>query len=584
MEPAETNQEYHTPDIRRTRQRVKLACEPCKERKKRCDGKLPCETCTRFIYECHYRPHRRKKAEKPSPASDTERVAAAAPEGAGLANRVSHEHGSENGENVDEQTTRKKANSSTGFARLLSKKLNPGHVQEPQLLAWNLGARDGQTALQFSITRIISLPQMQKLARSYFETIHQAFAFLNRDAVESKIVQRWAVTEKSDPQDPLLCGVAALGSLFSGGSRDPVEHSLIECAKNYLENESVLGCPSYDQVAGWTLRALYLRSTSVPHVAWITTCTMMHTIEAAETGPGNDILSEVATDRYSNQRLFWAARLLNTWVSDEYGRSKVHVKSRYETVPASRPGDFSTDLLHLYIISESLNPDHTRTAPELEKGISDVVAFKTRPDSIVLSQTNLSFALYRRLRFVATSISPGINESIVAQGVAGLDAVQRMVSRRQPWWHVANVPFQFICLLLVMDTPESLAQIGYATRTLEAVAQCFPNSSVTDALLAARTLIQLSQKRKMEDVFLMDQVLKTGKASVPMNSPVKTVAPVMAGMDENPDLLTNWSLDSGLDGIDFNDSDWDSIMGTDISLFQGGSKVLQPGNGGGVQI
>ncbi|MBE3049542.1 Zn(II)2Cys6 transcription factor, partial [Candidatus Bathyarchaeota archaeon] len=36
------------------RKRSKLACEPCRELKRKCDGSSPCATCLRFEYDCTF--------------------------------------------------------------------------------------------------------------------------------------------------------------------------------------------------------------------------------------------------------------------------------------------------------------------------------------------------------------------------------------------------------------------------------------------------------------------------------------------------------------------------------------------------
>lgn len=37
------------------RQRSRQACIPCRQRKRKCDGRLPCSTCTGYGYECRYK-------------------------------------------------------------------------------------------------------------------------------------------------------------------------------------------------------------------------------------------------------------------------------------------------------------------------------------------------------------------------------------------------------------------------------------------------------------------------------------------------------------------------------------------------
>ena len=45
----------------RTRQRSRIACQPCRERKRKCDGGDPCELCRNYGYDCSYRTFPRKR-------------------------------------------------------------------------------------------------------------------------------------------------------------------------------------------------------------------------------------------------------------------------------------------------------------------------------------------------------------------------------------------------------------------------------------------------------------------------------------------------------------------------------------------
>ncbi|KAH6670499.1 hypothetical protein B0J14DRAFT_450333, partial [Halenospora varia] len=74
---------------------------------------------------------------------------------------------------------------------------------------------------------------------------------------------------------------------------------------------------------------------------------------------------------------------------------------------------------------------------------------------------------------------------------------------------VANVPFQFVCILLEMDMQESLAKVGEAMRTLREVAECFPTQATRNSVEAARGLLKAAQDRKVADVVLLDQGLET---------------------------------------------------------------------------
>ena len=41
-------------NVRQGRQRSRVACAPCRSRKRKCDGCFPCSTCSRYEYHCVY--------------------------------------------------------------------------------------------------------------------------------------------------------------------------------------------------------------------------------------------------------------------------------------------------------------------------------------------------------------------------------------------------------------------------------------------------------------------------------------------------------------------------------------------------
>lgn len=144
--------------------------------------------------------------------------------------------------------------------------------------------------------------------------------------------------------------------------------------------------------------------------------------------------------------------------------------------PIPGPQDTTFEMLRLYEISHVLDDDSAHSASTLEASIAQVASYNFDFDGLILSQSILSFRLYRRLRLNSSSPSK-TTDNIINVGSRGLSASRLMASRRQPWWHVANVPFQFVRILLEMDMQESLAKVGEAMRTLREVAECFPTQA-----------------------------------------------------------------------------------------------------------
>lgn len=155
----ESHQALNGAEVRQSRLRVKHACVPCKDRKRRCDGEHPCSTCTRYEYDCVYEESSRKRRRRTVPIS--------------LEHESIHHSGSDEAERTvpaltlldlrsqePRSTDRKKskeASAESVFARLLGHQLDADRASEQQLLAWNIGMSDDLSGLHLAITKILSL-------------------------------------------------------------------------------------------------------------------------------------------------------------------------------------------------------------------------------------------------------------------------------------------------------------------------------------------------------------------------------------------------------------------------------------------
>lgn len=464
------------------------------------------------------------------------------------------------------------ANSGVAFAHLVGLKIDPKDAPKVHGFGWNLGLRDERRYASTFITSLISEAEMQRHANVYIERLHPIYGFLDLDNFHRKLARRWEDPHTADDYDPVLCGVASLGSLFSGNESSGHESALVECAKYTLETTSIVKSPALHDAAAWLLRTLYLRCNSLPHAAWIASCTTMHIIEA--TGLHQDssaiylVYADTADrerDLESQRRLFWLARLLNTWISYEYGRSRVILQGVSCQLPSPRNGDVTTDLISLFRISENLDPDHTSEASDLEGYLTRVNGFKFDYDALTLSQSNLALTIYRRLRIASESINKAIMDQVIRLGSIGLEAATRMADLNCPWWHVANVPFQFVCILLTIDSQESLALVQQAMMTLKYVTHHFGTKKLWKAYETAKLLVRLSQKRKEQDALALEKSLEL------LNSPAS--AWHGASRDTASTALVNdqqaafiWPDDVSY-ATDMSTFDWNSFLDVPLTLF-----------------
>jgi predicted protein tyrosine phosphatase len=74
---------------------------------------------------------------------------------------------------------------------------------------------------------------------------------------------------------------------------------------------------------------------------------------------------------------------------------------------------------------------------------------------------------------------------------------------------MANVPFQIICVLLAIDTGESIAQLKDAMQCLSNVATVYNTNATKEALNTASLLILMQQRRKEKCASNLSDILKT---------------------------------------------------------------------------
>ncbi|EMC94987.1 hypothetical protein BAUCODRAFT_72725 [Baudoinia panamericana UAMH 10762] len=569
------------------RQRAKQACEPCRLRKRRCDGNLPCNMCSQFEYKCYFEKHPRKRSklvEQNEALHD------------GLVNHHHHQQQQQHHHHPasvrDDRPTLEdatkmrsmEANSGLAFTRLLGLRLDPSSGPKLFTFAWNVGSRVDQLPSLPSITDFLAQDQMYMLAKHYFLNVHPLYGFLDQKSVMEQLGFRWARPDVCTLPDHLFAGIAAMGMLWSDGSLNAALPQIVDLAKRSLEGTSTMQPPCLTDVQSWILRVLYLRSTDHPHAVWMATCTTMHLVESIgiyqETS--NSTLHPHARDHLYDpeirRRVFWVARMLNTWVSFEYGRTRVCLRGITCGMPTAQENDYTNDYINLYSISCCLDPDRTNQAgQQWEDFLKQLEDYEVRHDGIMLSKANLALCGYRRIRLANPTMSSEITNRIINIALKGLEAARRMAERRMPWWHVGNVTFQCICVFLAMDSRESLAHVATAMRTLEEVVERFHTVAMREALKTARFLVRLGKKRKDEDSVVLGQSLRKDglECDPPQLENLRNEQMARShssssrrmGMEGTP-MTTSSGEDWNMDILNNSDFDWNYFLTADMPAFQ----------------
>jgi hypothetical protein len=410
---------------------------------------------------------------------------------------------------------------------------------------------------------------MESLASVYLAKVDPCYGFVDHEQLHQAIASRWLLNSAGDQYDAVLCGVAALGFLFSRIQVDPAEVDLVETAKHILEHANDAR-PSIDFVSGWVLRVAYLRMTAAPHVAWMASCTMMHSVEASgvhltQSSPASPLIPEQIAAPELRARVYGIARHLNIWISFDLGRSRVVLPQTHMSMPSSRPGDYTTELLSLLPVSELLTPGNDPSIADLKAALRKVLGQEHSEPPSVLAQTNLTLILIRRLRALDSFLSGDTLEEVLKQFSRGIRAAEINLNTGNPWHHVANVPFQIVCILLAMDTPSTLALLGDAVRALNSVAQIYSTDATREALNTACLLIHLVQKRKSTDAANLAGVLRTYSSFPP------------SGIQNGEGSYANWNEFDGLNNGTWLDDlmmDLPNLQDFDVNQFLGNSAHL----------
>ncbi|PYH78959.1 hypothetical protein BO82DRAFT_376861 [Aspergillus uvarum CBS 121591] len=510
------------------RKRARVACEPCRQRKRKCNGATPCATCTDWGYNCHYTDQtpRKRRLSQPSPTA-TAIMKPSPPTAAAV--------GADSLRSPDEAVTQSshhqgiarslEANSAAAFVRKMGLKVDPAQAPKLALFGWNIGARQlpSGTGAIFArpIVDVISVADMKQLAEVYFTKIDPCYGFIDRRVFDDRLDTRWQTPlSSSSIYDSVLAGIAALGSLFSQRSMTIAELHLVESARSILDGHDGSGPPSLDLVTGWALRVVYMRMTAAPHATWIASSTLMHLIEAAglhlepstttshDTVPLRPPAATQPHDREISRRLVGVAHHLNIWTSFDLGLSRVSFRTGLP-LPASptKPGDYTQEVLNLLPASACLDPENSQTDSDLEPTLTRVLqGTHTQPPS-VMAQTNLVLCILRRLRILNLSITPQVTDQVLVLFGRALSYARAMVTDGSPWHQVANVPMQILYVLLEMDTRASLAMLPAAMQTVTLVATTYDTATMREAYSTARLLVSLYQQRRSEDTRVLAEVL-----------------------------------------------------------------------------
>ncbi|CAG7923651.1 unnamed protein product [Penicillium olsonii] len=474
-------------------ERSKIACISCRQRKRKCDGEMPCTYCVKNAHECEYEKIRKKRKQQYRHR---------------LQSREEIPPGDEPRDGSS-QLQLLEANSPAVFVRRLGLKINPAMAPRFSCYAWNLGLKQINCLPQAScITDILSLAQMDEIVTDYFNHIAPAYNFLDRDYVEKAIVKRWRLGLAGDSTDSMLCGLAALGCLF-GGRPSALETQLVQSARSALEQSSSLPSPEIDHVIGWIMRVIYLRATGSPEATWMACCTLMHMIETTKLHlePSEDwILAQPGSPCSPDlrRRVYWIAQLFNTWVSLDCGKSQVELRGSSSKLPG---GSWTKDQQELCYLFCCLGKRFEIDQSEIDAELRELCALNPVHPMLQLLQCNIGLCFFRRSRALGQVMSDDSLALILGLAKNSLLVVKLLIETNSPWWHVINIPFQIVCVILVSDTDQALELLPSALTLLKKLADNYQTGMCSESYEIAQFLVSQERQKRLKKIKYLTDTL-----------------------------------------------------------------------------
>lgn len=559
------------------RVRTRHACESCRRRRRKCNGRFPCAHCIGYSYRCEY--------VGGQPDNPGDQTLGFDPENDANLD-FNHSAGNRGPEHVPETSQHIQQGTSSAsstevvndsqpqdiemkesrkpnfrptvdivkgrFSNAHSSILLPRRIGQTMDLdaslrfhsyGWNVNTRLEPAAfLAPAVCRLLTFHDLHLYSRVFFDVVDPIYHFIDQQKFLDQCSQYWA-TENQNLGDieAVVSGVVALGSFFSE-IPSPVESSLIEHAKQILD----LGCAyapgriSLNQVAGWILRTLYLRLTTRPHLCWYASCSTMHVVEAM--GLHVDLRDVDVVTRDSDQSLpectstrsglFECALFLNSIISAEYGRSRVILQD------ATEPShDSDSQLMRLSAILLCIEVRLTQDA-RLEL-LSCLHSLPAESPVFALLKTDVTIHLFRRHLYPHQE-NISLHESRILLSILeeGLHAARELVPLRRPWWNVISTPFQSLMVILAIDTDESLSRAGATMSVLGLVYSNFPTHLAAEVVQTARMLIQGLEKRKVRQARMLSKAY--GETSSLLENQASPTAGAGRMMEHAEAVFENW--------------------------------------------
>jgi hypothetical protein len=123
---------------------------------------------------------------------------------------------------------------------------------------------------------------------------------------------------------------------------------------------------------------------------------------------------------------------------------------------------------------------------------------------VCLSKADLCLCLYRHHRLSKLAAEKEDVLHIIRIGNRACEAAKTLAEENRYWWSILGTVFQYICVLLALDTTDSLRNASGAMATLEMIVNLLGTHIASEALNTAKLLLKDSMKKKRREASLLE--------------------------------------------------------------------------------
>ncbi|BCS24266.1 putative C6 transcription factor [Aspergillus puulaauensis] len=502
------------------RKRARKACNPCHQRKRKCDGEYPCGTCSTYQYQCRYDDDITGNADPPV-------AKRAVLEGRNtqiqppVENEGSPSTGKSPGIFEEHKSRYTGASAAMAFPHILGLALGSDNPPKINSAAYNFGIRPEEASNTYGLLGgLISEDDLAFYSDVYFSTMGSI-----GDVIDPRIYAQRCREYYHGPGSPpvafgaIAAGIAAVGSFLSS-ARYSRESELLQYAKAILDDPASMRILSVDHIIAWGMRLFYLRATTRPSSAWVASCTLMHLCEVVGLHEEENIqrmasVAGAATHGHDADRLrriFWILWAGHQMLSYECDRSAVTFTAVTTQAIIAIPGSVADQFVQIIQMIPSPNSpfqlDSQPLSPsgELSERLTALGKLHFTHPFLVATKADLVFCFYRRLYQSKAGITDKTLQIVIDSGRDGLEAAEQLASQGRLLWNVIGSVFQYTCILLAIDTPASSAHIPVAFKRLENLVRVTDTALTRQALSIARHLLGLNIAKKRKELLQLEAV------------------------------------------------------------------------------